>query len=95
MHTRAIFILEWKEGETGKQRERQRKRMCECGSIVGTFEDNWYDDLSYILHIILKTIMLNAVMLSFVNLSFTMLSVILLLVILLSFIMPIVVMLKI
>jgi hypothetical protein len=34
MHTRAIFILEWKEGETGKQRERQRKRMCECGSIA-------------------------------------------------------------
>ena len=29
MHTRAIFILEQKEGETGKQRERQRKRVCE------------------------------------------------------------------
>jgi hypothetical protein len=34
MHTRAIFILERKEGATGKQRERQRKRMCECGSIA-------------------------------------------------------------
>jgi hypothetical protein len=34
MHTRAIFILEWKEGETGKQRERQRKRECKCGSIA-------------------------------------------------------------
>jgi hypothetical protein len=34
MHTRAIFILERKEGETGKQRERQRKRVCECGSIA-------------------------------------------------------------
>jgi hypothetical protein len=33
MHTRAIFILERKEGEIGKQRERQRKRVCECGSI--------------------------------------------------------------
>jgi hypothetical protein len=34
MHTRAIFILEWKEGEIGKQRKRQRKRKCECGSIA-------------------------------------------------------------
>ena len=34
MHTRTIFILEQKEGETGKQRERQRKRVCECGSIA-------------------------------------------------------------
>ncbi len=34
MHTRAIFILKRKEGETGKQRERQRKRVCECGSIA-------------------------------------------------------------
>ncbi len=34
MHTRAIFILEWKEGETGKQQERQRKRVCECGSVA-------------------------------------------------------------
>jgi hypothetical protein len=33
MHTLAIFILERKEGEIGKQRERQRKRECECGSI--------------------------------------------------------------
>ncbi len=32
MHTRAIFILEWKEGEIGKQQERQRE--CECGSIA-------------------------------------------------------------
>ncbi len=32
MHTRVIFILERKEGETGKQRERQRKRVWEhCG----------------------------------------------------------------
>jgi hypothetical protein len=34
MHTHAIFILEWKEGKTGKQRERQRKRVCECGSVA-------------------------------------------------------------
>jgi hypothetical protein len=34
MHTRAIFILERKEGEIGKQQERQRKRECECGSVV-------------------------------------------------------------
>jgi hypothetical protein len=34
MHTHAIFILEQKEGETGKQRERQRKRECECGSVA-------------------------------------------------------------
>ena len=34
MHTRAIFILEQKEGETGKQRERQRERVCECGSVA-------------------------------------------------------------
>ncbi len=24
----------WKEGETGKQQERQRNRVCECGSIA-------------------------------------------------------------
>jgi hypothetical protein len=35
MHTHFIFILEQKEGETGKQRERQRERVCECGSIAG------------------------------------------------------------
>ena len=34
MHTLALFILERKEGETGKQRERQRKREYECGSVV-------------------------------------------------------------
>ena len=34
MHTRIIFILERKEGETGKQRERRRKRVCQCGSIA-------------------------------------------------------------
>jgi hypothetical protein len=34
MHTRVIFILKWKEGETGKQQERQRKRVCECGSVA-------------------------------------------------------------
>jgi hypothetical protein len=34
MHTHVIFILEWKEGETGKQGERQRKRVCECGSVA-------------------------------------------------------------
>ena len=34
MHTRAIFILEQKEAETGKQRERQRKSECECGSVA-------------------------------------------------------------
>ncbi len=34
MHTRVIFILERKEGETGKQRERQRESVCECGSVV-------------------------------------------------------------
>jgi hypothetical protein len=34
MHTHAIFILERKEGETGKQGERQRKRVCECGNIA-------------------------------------------------------------
>ncbi len=34
MHTRIIFILERKEGETGKQRERQRKRVCKCGSVA-------------------------------------------------------------
>jgi len=34
MHTRAIFILERKEGETGKQRERQRKKVCEYGSVA-------------------------------------------------------------
>jgi len=34
MHTHIIFILKQKEGETGKQRERQRKSKCECGSIA-------------------------------------------------------------
>jgi hypothetical protein len=37
MHTRIIFIVKWKEGETGKQQkqqERQRKSECECGSIA-------------------------------------------------------------
>ncbi len=34
MHTRVIVILKRKEGETGKQRERQIKRVCECGSIA-------------------------------------------------------------
>ncbi len=34
MHTRDLFIHERKEGETGKQRERQKKRECECGCIV-------------------------------------------------------------
>jgi len=34
MHTRLIFILKRKEGETGKQQKRQRKSECECGSIA-------------------------------------------------------------
>jgi hypothetical protein len=34
MYTRVIFILERKGRETGKQRERQRKRVCECGSVA-------------------------------------------------------------
>ena len=34
MHTHVIFILKRKEGETGKQQERWRKRVCECGSIA-------------------------------------------------------------
>ncbi len=34
MHTCIIFILKWKEGETGKQQARQRKRECMCGSIA-------------------------------------------------------------
>jgi hypothetical protein len=34
MHTRIIFIHKWKEGETGKQRERQRKIVCESESIA-------------------------------------------------------------
>ncbi len=34
MHPPPIFILEWKEGETGKQREKQRKRVYECGSVA-------------------------------------------------------------
>jgi hypothetical protein len=33
MHTRVIFILKRKEGETGKQREGQRKRVCKCGGV--------------------------------------------------------------
>ncbi len=28
------FYTKWKEGETGKQRERQRKRVCESVSIA-------------------------------------------------------------
>jgi hypothetical protein len=35
MHTLIIFICKWKEGEIGKQLERQRKRECECVSIAG------------------------------------------------------------
>ncbi len=34
MHTRVIFILKRKEGEIGKQQERQRESVCECGSIA-------------------------------------------------------------
>jgi hypothetical protein len=34
MHTRIIFILKQKEGETGKQREKQRKSECECVSVA-------------------------------------------------------------
>jgi hypothetical protein len=34
MHSHTIFILERKEGETGKQQERQRNRVCECGSVA-------------------------------------------------------------
>jgi hypothetical protein len=34
MHTRVIFILKRKEGEIGKQQERQRESGCECGSIA-------------------------------------------------------------
>jgi hypothetical protein len=34
MHTHAIFILKRKEGETGKQQERQRERVCEWGSVA-------------------------------------------------------------
>ena len=34
MHTCVIFIRKWKEGETGKQRERQRKRVCESVSVA-------------------------------------------------------------
>jgi len=34
MHTRVIFILKRKEGETGKQWERHRKSECECGSVA-------------------------------------------------------------
>jgi hypothetical protein len=34
MHTRAIFILKRKEGETGKQQNRQIERVCECGSVA-------------------------------------------------------------
>ncbi len=37
MHTHVIFILEKKEGETGKQRERQRESVCEKMSI----EERW------------------------------------------------------
>ncbi len=34
MHTRVIFIRKKKEGETGKQRERQRESVCERTSIA-------------------------------------------------------------
>jgi hypothetical protein len=34
MHTRIMFIRKQKEGETGKQRERQRKRVCKSVSIA-------------------------------------------------------------
>jgi hypothetical protein len=34
MHTRIIFTRKGKEGETGKQRERQRKKVCECVSVA-------------------------------------------------------------
>jgi hypothetical protein len=34
MHTRIIFIRKQKEGETGKQRERQRKRVCDSVSVA-------------------------------------------------------------
>jgi hypothetical protein len=34
MQTRVIFIHKWKEGETGKQQERQRKRVCESVSFA-------------------------------------------------------------
>ncbi len=33
-HTAAVFILERKEGEIGKQRERPRESVCECGSVA-------------------------------------------------------------
>jgi hypothetical protein len=33
MHTRSIFILERKEGETGKQRERQRRESASVGAL--------------------------------------------------------------
>jgi hypothetical protein len=41
MHTRVIFILERKEGEIGKQRERQRERVC---ARVGALrkEGSWH-----------------------------------------------------
>jgi hypothetical protein len=38
MHTRAIFILKRKEGKIGKQRERQRKRECECGILASVIK---------------------------------------------------------
>ncbi len=34
MHYHVIFVCKQKEGETGKQQERQRKRVCESVSIV-------------------------------------------------------------
>jgi hypothetical protein len=34
MHTHVIFICKRKEGETGKQRERQKKRVCESVIVV-------------------------------------------------------------
>jgi hypothetical protein len=33
-HTAAVFILEQKEGEVGRQQERLRECVCECGSIA-------------------------------------------------------------
>jgi hypothetical protein len=32
--TAAVFILERKEGEIGRQRERSRESVCECGSVA-------------------------------------------------------------
>ncbi len=40
MHTRTIFILEQKEGEIGKQRERQRERVCASVGVLWK-EGSW------------------------------------------------------